>query len=205
MSKYFNLALAKKKDAKLISDSGILVGKLAGSIYFDMLDTTARTTAKGNLEIAVGNKGTGKTSTAKAKNMRTRLIAKFKAQVNVLENLIDDPDVPEDVKILMIDDTNLHKRKETKTKKDHFRFSQETSETPAYLYAQGIPKGAGLHQWKLTEDFESFTNMVLLDPTDVANILLTTVKPKTEYAATHRTLIKGVWSVWEPPITFMTK
>ena len=204
MSKYFDLGLAALDNGQLISMSSKLRGKLGGSSYYSGIDTSAEETAENVLQKADDNKGTGTGSTTTAKSKRNDLLYQVNSNVKLVEILISDPSIIETVRDLMIDATDLPKKKDDTRGKQIFEYEQKSATEPAYLLAQGIKNGKGLHQWKTTTDIDTFKGYTLLDPTENAKIELDGFASKTEYAAMHRTCLKGVWSDWEGPITFMT-
>ena len=104
----------------------------------------------------------------------------------------------------MMDETGLVQSATGRRGKQTFSFLQLNSTSPAFLLAQGIEGGGGIHQWKITKDVTTYTGYELLDPTEHARIELTSVLPSTKYAALHRTCKKGIWSDWEGPLLFKT-
>ena len=204
MQSFFNLDLENKTDPEVRAMGGTFITKINGSTYFSSLDTNPLGKAIDALKTADDNKGTGTKSTTTASKQRVNVDYQFNAIVGLINTQIADPSILPADKELMKEDTGLTHRKETKREKDKFEFHQLNAESPAYLGAQGIKGGSGLHQWQITTDTVAHTNLELLDPTETGEIELTTVLPKTEYAATHRTRKNGIFSAWEPFITFMT-
>ena len=148
--------------------------------------------------------GTGTGSTALDHQKRADVDYEFTTLVGVIDAMIANPAITADLKELMKDDTGLVKRSTGARGKQVFGFLQTSSTTPAFLLAQGIEGGGGIHQWKITKDVTTFTGYELLDPTEHARIELTSVLHTTKYAAMHRTCKKGIWSDWEGPMLFTT-
>lgn len=205
MSKYFNLDLENKTDAAVRAEAGKFIVKINVSTYFSTLSTVALKNAIDKLKDADDNKGGGVTTTTIANTERVAFDYQFNAIVGLIDTMIADPDILDAKKQLMMEDTGLTLKKIGVHEKHKFGFHQTDGQSPAYLGARGIEGGGGLHQWKITKDVLAFTGFVLLDPTETAEIELTTVSPKTEYAAMHRTRKHGIFSAWEGPMTFMTK
>jgi len=202
MDSNFNLDLAHTSDAEVISEGTTFVGKIHDGVYFNTISTTSLEAAIALLITKVGKKGGGKTTTEEAAIQRVTVDYEFNMVVNIIDGIIDNPAVMESTKQLMRDETGLVQAKTGKRGKDAFRFMQAIAGAPAYLGAQGIPGGGGINQWKLA--LASDGKYDILDPTVVANILLTTITAKTDYLAMHRHFTKGVWSAWEGPLSFTT-
>jgi hypothetical protein len=205
MKSHFKLDLEHKSDAEVRAEGGTLIAKLAGGTFFTSVDTAALATAITNLKTADDNKGTGVGSTDTAAQKRAIVDYEFNAVVSILDTKIASPTVTPEVKILMMDETGLVQSATGRRGKQTFGFLQLSSTTPAFLLAQGIEGGGGIHQWKITKDITNYTGYELLDPTEHARIELTTVLPATNYVAMHRSCKKGIWSDWEGPLSFRTK
>ena len=201
MKENVKLELDKKSDGDLLLDCGDYVTAMTGNVLFAALYIVAQVLKVKNAVIAFHGALNAPTSDDKKGNIvKTRDIVERETKVlgNQVEEVANDPALPDDQRAGVIESAHMHKKDKTKRGNQKFDvFQSKTILHGAYITAKGI---ANSHTWAYTKDLVHFTNKTVSDPTTVAHYETGVLEENVEYAFFHLATIPKVATMWEGPI-----